>query len=342
MNTTRRRLLYVVIAWILIICYSILQISIVESVILLSPITPPNNDVKQLIVFVYGLAVVSFMGGSQIPAVFIKKKSYTVQFVFNAIFGFILLLVTFLNESAFTQLNDSTLIPFFTKYPSIALEYLSIPYIVMIFLDLHLHGHLTEFCWRDCHEYLTSLVRHPCQTLETIFYHQSVLYSLFSIILVSVAWTLREVVLSFQTSFTLSRWLLTTPNIGESFDPLFRASLMIPIGLSLWLFGSALVHILAEGLGGESRFLEVATLLGVSFLPSSMIIVVDLLELGTVGFGIPAIFFQIVNIVILVVWPFILITISIRISKNLPLLKAIPSAVAPILLMLILVVEGIV
>ena len=340
MNTTKRQLSYVVIAWTLIICYSILQISAVESLIRFSPINPPNEKVKQIIVFVYGLAVVSFMGGSQIPAVFMKKKSYTVQFAFNAIFGFILLLVTFLNDPAFSQFHNPMFYSFFEKYPPIALEYLSIPYFFMIYLDLYQHKHLGDFSWSDCREYLTNLILHPHRAIESIFYRHSVLYSLFSIVFTSVVWVLREIILTFQPSFTLSRWMIFSSNIGNAFDPVFRASLMIPIGLSLWLLGSCLTYVLAEGLGGEGSFLEVLSLLGIALLPSSMIVVVDIIELGVAGFGLPAAIFLILDFIFLVVWPFILITVAIGISKNLSVPRASLSAVAAVLLIVFLVVEG--
>jgi hypothetical protein len=341
LNTAKHGLTYVALAWTLIICYAILQVSAVESLILLSPITPPEDNFKQLIVFVYGFAVISFMGGSQVPAVFMKKRSYTVQFVFNAIFGFILLLVTFLHESTFTQISNSTFIPFFSDYPVVALEYLSIPYLVMIFFDLYLHGHLSEFSWEDCSEYLKSWILHPHRTVESLFYQHSVLYSLFSVVLVSGVWIVRSIILSLNPGFTLSRWVLAAPNIGQSLDPISRASLMIPVGLALWIFGSALTHVLADGLGGDGSSREVACLLGVSLLPSSLIIVVDLLELATVNSGIPTSLFLMIDFLILLVWPFILMSISVKMSENLSVLRAGLSSTAAILLMVFLIIEGI-
>lgn len=340
MNPTKQRLLYVVIAWGLIICYSILMVSAVESMITLSPLAPPNDRTKQIIIFIYGLAVVSFMGGSQIPAVFMKKKSFTVQFAFSAVFGFILLLVTFLNESTFNQLNQSTLIPFFSTYPLIALEYMSIPYLFMVFLDLYLHGRLSSFSWKDFRQHITGTFMHPWQTFEDVFFHRSVLFSLVSVVLVAFVWVLRDLVLFLQPSFAPARWFLVPLRIGETSDLVSRASVMVPVGLSIWLIGSGLAHLVAEQLGGENSYLDVASLLGLSFLPSSMIIAVDVLELGVASFGIPRILFQILSFIPLVLWPLILTALAIRTSKNLSIPRAILPAIAAALPIVFLVLIG--
>lgn len=340
LNPTKQGLLHVAIAWGLIICYSIFMVSAVESIIGLSPVTPPNDGIKQIVIFIYGLAVVSFMGGSQIPAVFMKKKSFTVQFVFSALFGFILLLVTILNESAFSQFNDFTLIPFFSTYRFIALEYLSIPYLFMVFLDLYLHGRLGTFSWKDFHQYLTGVFLHPWQTFEDVFFRRSVLFSLVSVVLVGVMWILRDLVLLLQPGFAPARWCLVPLGIGGTSDPIFRASFMIPVGLSSWLIGSGLAHLVAEQLGGEGSYLDVASLLGLSFLPSSMIIAVDTLELGVASFGIPKILFQILSFVPLVLWPLILAVLTTKTSKNLSIPKAILPAITATLPVASLAVIG--
>ena len=340
MNPTKQRLLYVAIAWGLIVCYSILMVSAVESIIALSPVTPPNDGIKQIVIFIYGLAVVSFMGGSQIPAVFMKKKSFTVQFLFNAVFGFILLLVTILHKSTFNQLNESTLRPFFSTYPLIALEYMSIPYLFMILLDLYLHGRLSSFSWKDFRRYLTGTFLRPLQTFEDVFFHRSVLFSLMSVVLVSIVWILKDLMLLLQPGFAPARWFLVPLRIGETSDPISRASFMVPVGLSLWLIGSGLAHLVSEQLGGENSYLDVASLLGLSFLPSSMIIVIDTLELGVASFGIPTILFQVLSFIPLVLWPLTLTALAIKISKNLSIGKAILPAIAATLPSVSLVVIG--
>lgn len=340
MNPTKQRLLYVAIAWGLIVCYSILMVSAVESMITLSPVTPPSDGIKQLVIFIYGLAVVSFLGGSQIPAVFIKKKSFTVQFVFNAMFGFILLLVTILNKSTFNQFNESTLIPFFSTYPLIALEYISIPYLFMIFLDLYLHGHLGSFSRKDFRQYLTGTFLHPWQTFEDVFFHRSVLFSLVSVVLVSIVWILRDLILSLQPGFSPARWFIVTFGYGVTSDPISRASFTVLVGLSLWLIGSGLAHLVAEQLGGENGILDVASLLGLSLLPSSMIIIIDALELGVVSFGTPKILFQILSFIPLVLWPLILAVLAIKTSKNLSILRSILPAIVATLPIVSLVAVG--
>ena len=314
--------------------------SAVETIIALFPIAPQNGGVEQLIVFIYGLAVVSFLGGSQIPAVVMKKKSFSVQFIFSAMFGFILLFVTLLNDSVFGQLNGVTQ-PFFSHNLLVAIEFLSIPYLFMILLDLHINGHLDAFSWKGLRQYVAGTFLHPWKAFNDVFFHRSVLFSLVSVVLVSVIWILRDFVLSLQPNFTPARWLLLPLGLGESLDLVSRVSIMIPVGLLLWLFGSGLAHIVAEQLDGESRYLDVASLLGLSFLPSSLVIVVDIIELGVIGFGIPMVIFQILGFIPLVLWPLLLIAIAIKTSKNLPMTKAIPPAIVAIFPMVLLVAEGI-
>ena len=306
----------IVVGWILLVCYSILLTSAVESIIDLSGVVPSDDRVKQIIIFLYGLAIVSFLGGSQIPAIFLKKRSFIVQFGFSVTFGFMLLLITILNDTTLNLINETILKPFFLNYPVIAAEYLSIPYFFMIFIDLYLSGRLSAFSWEHFRQFFSGTFLHPRRTFEEVSCHQSILFSLVSVVLISVAWIVRTVVFSLA-DFIPTRWRFVPFSIGEPLELVSRTVLIIPVALLLWLITSVLVHVAARQLGGTGSHSRTASLLGFAFLPSLITIAVDLLEIG----------FQIENLLLLdviflifgfviplVLWPLILVIFAVQTS----------------------------
>ena len=308
----------------LLVGYSILLTSVIESLIAFSNITPPDEEAEQIIVFLYGLAVVSFLGGSQIPAVFLKKRSFTVQFGFSATFGLMLLTINVLHETSLSPIREA-IQPFFLTYPTIAVEYLAIPYFFMIFIDLHLSGRLHAFSWTDFRSYLAGTFLHPRRTFTNILLHRSTLFSLGSALLVSVAWTARTVALS-ATDFVPARWQFLPYNVGEPLGFVSKVTLTIPGVLLTWLIASVLVHVATKRWGGTGQLSQPASLLGFAFLPSLMAIVVDLAELGLnagpqrlpstvfffAGFAIP-----------LVVWPLLLAAVAAQQAETITIQKAI-------------------
>lgn len=338
MKPSTRRYLCVTIGWILLVCYTILLTSAVESIMDLSGVVPPDNNIKQIIIFLYGLAVVSFLGGSQIPAVFLKKKSFVVQFGFSATFGFMLLLITILNDATLNPLNDAILKPFFLNYPVVAVEYLSIPYFFMIFIDLHLSGRLNAFSWRHLRQFLGGTFLHSRRTFEEVINHRSILFSLVSTVLVSVAWIIRTVAFSLA-DFVPARWRFIPFSMGEPLELVSKITLIIPMVLLLWLAASALTHIIAQQLDGEGSRYELASLLGFAFLPSLITIVVDLLETGLQieNLLVPSVIFLILGFVIpLVLLPFILVTFAVQSSEGLSLRSASLTAIIGFLPLFIL------
>jgi len=261
LQSSTKRYLCIAVAWILLVCYSILLTSAAVSIIDLSGIVPSDDNIQQIIVFIYGLAVVSFLGGSQIPAVFLKKKSFVIQFGFSASFGLMLLLITILNDTTLQPLNDTILKPFFLTYPVVALEYLSIPYFLMIFIDLYLSERLSAFSLRNFIQFLRGTFFHPRSTFEEICHHQSILFSLVAVVLVSLVWIVRTVAL-YGADFVPVRWQFIPLNFGGSLELVSKVVCIVPATLLLWLVVSVLVHITGKRLGGNGGYSNIASLLG--------------------------------------------------------------------------------
>ena len=319
MKPSTRRYLCVAVGWTLLVCYTILLTSAVESIMDLSGVVPPDDNIKQIIIFLYGLAVVSFLGGSQIPAVFLKKRSFLVQFGFSVTFGLMLLLITILNDTTLNPFNGTVLKPFFLNYPVVAAEYLSIPYFFMIFIDLHLSGRLSAFSWRHLNQFLSGTFLHPRQTFEEVLFRRSILFSLVSAFLVSVAWIIRTVAFS-TTGFVVARWRFINFRISEPLEFATKTTMIIPAVLFLWFMVSVFVHVVARRLGGNGCCSKMASLLGFAFLPSLITIFVDLLEIGLQieNSVLPSVIFLILGLVVpLVLWPFILVTFAVQTSENL-------------------------
>ncbi|UCE95511.1 MAG: hypothetical protein JSV51_07245 [Candidatus Bathyarchaeota archaeon] len=313
-----RSFVCIAIAWVLLVCYSILLTSVVESLIDFSSILPPGDYPKQILIFLYGLAIVSFLGGSQIPAVFLKKKSFMVQFSFSATFGFMLLLITILNESTLQPLNDMILKPFFFRYPIIALEYLAIPYLFMVFIDFYLSGRLSAFSSGIFGHFFSGMFFHPRRTFKEIAYRQSILFSLVSIVLVSIIWVARSIVF-FLMDFIPARWrLVPVMGAGELLngDILFKTMMTIPATLTIWLAASFLIHLVMQQFGRKSSVSSLASLLGFVFLPSLLTVGVDLLEVSIFPAGnflvVDVIFFISAFLIPLVLWPLVLVAIALR------------------------------
>ena len=328
----------IVVGWILLVCYSILLTSAVESIMDLSGVVPLDDRVKQIIIFIYGLSIVSFLGGSQIPAIFLKKRSFIVQFGFSVTFGFMLLLITILNDTTFNPLNETILKPFFLNYPVIAAEYLSIPYFFMIFIDLYLGGRLSAFSWRHFRQFFSGTFLHPRRTFEEVSYDQSILFSLVSVVIVSVTWIIRTVAFSLADFFP-TRWHFVPFNIGEPLELVSRTVLIIPVALLLWLITSVLVHVAARQLGGTGSHSRTASLLGFAFLPSLITIAVDLLEIGLQienSFLLYVIFLIFGFVIPLVLWPLILVIFAIQTSERLSWRSAILTAIIGFLPLFIL------
>jgi len=285
----------------------------------LSGVVPSDDRVKQIIIFIYGLSIVSFLGGSQIPAIFLKKRSFIVQFGFSVTFGFMLLLITMLNDTTLNPLNETILKPFFLNYPVIAVEYLSIPYFFMIFIDLYLSGRLSAFSWGHFRRFFGGTFLHPRRTFEEVSYDRSILFSLVSVVLISVAWIVRTVVFSLA-DFVPIRWRFVPFSIGEPLELVSRTVLIIPAALLLWLIMSVLVHVAARQLGGTGSPSRIASLLGFVFLPSLITIAVDLLEIGLQieNLLLLDVIFLIFGFVIpLVLWPLIIVIFAVQTSEML-------------------------
>jgi len=300
---------------------------------------PPDDNLKQIVIFVYGLAIVSFLGGSQIPAVFLRKKSFVIQFGFSAAFGLMLLLINVVNETTLKTLNEITLKPFFLNYPTIAVEYLSIPYFFMIFIDLHLSGRLSAFSWRHFDQFFKGAFLHPRRTFEEVTRYQSILFSLVSVVLVSVVWVIRGIVFS-MGNFVPARWRFVSFNISEPLELVSKITLIIPTALLLWLLTSALVHVTVKRFGGKGSYSKTASLLGFAFLPSLMTVAVDLLETGLYSVGnslvLDAVFLILGFVIPLVLWPVILVVFAIQASEKLSLRSASLTAVVVFLPLFVL------
>ncbi|UCH31985.1 MAG: YIP1 family protein [Candidatus Bathyarchaeota archaeon] len=324
LKPTMRTFLYIAIAWALLVCYSIFLSSVVESVIDLTNIAPPDEDIRQIAIFLYGLAIVSFLGGSQIPGAFLKRRSFVVQFCFSAIFGLMLLLVNILNDTALTSLEVTILKPFFMNYPIVAIEYLSLPYLFMIFIDLHLHERMKAFSWRRFARFLEGILIHPKKTFEEVLLRRSVLYSFTIIIVVSTVFTARTLAFS-NTGLIPFRWQFLSFRMYEPLAFIPKISLIIPCMLFLWLGISVLVHVIAHQLDGKGDYSTNASLLGFAFLPSLIVVAIDLIELmiPTGSIVVNAIFFVLDFIIPIIVWPFVLAIFVIRISEKLELRRAI-------------------
>jgi len=175
----------------------------------------------------------------------------------------------------------------------VALEYLSVPYFFMIFIDLYLSGRLSAFSWRNFIQFLRGTFFHPRSTFEEICHRRSILFSLVAVILVSLAWIVRTVALS-ATDFVPVRWLFIPLILGESLELVSKTVLIVPAMIPL---------------------------LGFAFLPSVITIIVDFFE---------AVFYPIKNslalnlvfltlgfIFTLVLWPLLLSTFALQTSENL-------------------------
>ena len=313
LKPSARGLLYIAAAWMLIVLYSIFLTSAVETILEFLPIgLPPDSIVRHVVVFIYALAVVSFLGGSQIPAVFLKKKSFVVQFVFSATFGLFLIIITMSVRATFLK-------PFFETNPIIALEYLTVPYIFMIFIDLYLSGRLKAFCWSDFWHFIKGTFLYPKRTFEDLVLHRSICYSFVSVVFVSIVWMIRIAVFS-DMSFTPTRWDNSILHLGNPLGWISQLALTIPVLLLLWLSVSVIAHFVGRKIGGIGTFSEAASLLGLSLLPSSVVILVDFLEFGLENgsFIVPDVIFLVSGFFIpLIVWPLILVTLAVKISESL-------------------------
>lgn len=319
METKRRTFLYIAVGWMLLVYYTIPLASVVESLIDLSNVFPPDDNLRQMLIFLYGLAIVSFLGGSQIPAVFLKRKSFVIQFGFSATFGLMLLIINLFNENTLMPVNETVLKPFFLNYPIVALQYLSIPYLFMIFIDFYSSGRFTAFSWRNFRDFLGGTFLHPRLTFTEIINNRSTLFSFVSVILVSVAWMARTVAFS-STDFVPTRWRFIHLYINESFEAVSKTLVIIPSMLILWLVMSVLMHVAVQSLGGKGRLSELGSLVGFAFLPSLVAIPVDLLEFGlfrTKSWIVLDVVFTISGFVIpLVLWPLMLIVFAIQASEK--------------------------
>ncbi len=304
-------------AWVLMVAYSVPLFSALESIITFSGIVVLDEKLQDLIVFLYGLGVVSFLGGSQIPAVFLKRRSFVLQFGFSAAFGLILLFITWISETILKPLNVLT--PVFSAHPIIALEYLAIPYIFMISIDLYLNGRLIRFSWADTTRHLMSTVTHPRRTFDEVLSHQSVLFSLVTVVVTSIVWLGRTIVVA-QGDFVPVRWEVIPISMTITQDVASKAALTLPVVAAFWLLSAAFVHIIAQQLGGEGHYRDVAALLGLALVPSWMAVAVDLVEMGaqmSSHFAVSVVFIVFGFIVPLILWPLILATIAIRAAHGL-------------------------
>ena len=321
LKPTTRAYLCIGVAWVFMVGYSLLLVSAVQSLIDFSGIMQPDKNLQQILIFLYGLAVVSFLGGSQIPAVFLKKKSFVVQFGFSATFGFMLLLITILCQTTLRPLNENILEPFFLNHPTIAVEYLSIPYLFMIFIDFHLSGRLNAFSWRRFVGFLGGTFLHPRRTFEEISCCRSILFSLVAVVLVSFFWIVRNVMFSL-VGFVPARWSFFSFNIGDPLELVSKTTLMLPALLLLWLVVAALVHGVMRKFGGKGSYSSLASLLGFAFFPSLLTILVDLVELGFQAGNllVPSVVFLVLGFsILLILWPLVLVVFAIRVSEKLSL-----------------------
>ena len=322
--------------------YSIFQVSAAESFIDRSELQVfEDTDVKQMAIFLYGLAVVSFLGGSQVPAVFLKRKTFTVQFVFSLAFGFILLLITVGNEGILSALNDHALKSFFVDHPLAALEYLIIPYVVMFVLDAHAHNRLTEFSWSKLWEFSRGIILRPWKTFDEIVIQQSKLFSLVAIFITAVIWIMRDAVF-YVLDFLPARTSLV-PSLGTILNPMQKMMLTIPSLLLAWLIISVLTSFAADRLGGRGGLSEMMALTGFVFWPMLIAGFVDLVEFAffeaTIQTSEP-LFLVIGFLVPFVLWPLALLVLAIRIAESISTLQAILASLilVPIILPLAFVI----
>jgi hypothetical protein len=289
--------------------YSIFQVSAAESFIDRSELQVfKDTDVKQMAIFLYGLAVVSFLGGSQVPAVFLKRKTFTVQFVFSLAFGFILLLITVGNEGVLSALNDHVLKAFFVDHPLAALEYLVIPYVVMFVLDAHAHNRLTEFSWSTLWEFSRGIILKPWKTFDEIIIQQSKLFSLVAIFITAVIWIMRDAVF-YVLDFLPARTSLV-PSLSTLLNPMQKMMLTIP-GFVFW-------PMLIAGFVDLVEF----ALFEATIQTSEPLFLV-------IGFLVP-----------FVLWPLALLVLAIRIAESISTLQAILASLilVPIILPLAFVI----
>jgi hypothetical protein len=334
--------MWIALAWILIALYSVFQVSAAESFIDLSGLQIfEDTDVKQMAIFLYGLAVVSFLGGSQVPAVFLKRKTFTVQFVFSAIFGFILLLITVWNENVLSWLNEPALNSFFVDHPLVALEYLVIPYVVMFFLDAYANDRLTEFSWSTLGEFSRGFFLRPKKTFDEIVIHQTKLFSLATISIIAVIWIIRDAVF-YVLDFLPARTSLA-PSLSTILNPTQKMMLTIPSLLLVWLIASGLVSFAANRLGGRGSFSETASVAGFAFYPILIAGLIDLIEFALFEAMIQTsepLFLVAGFLIPFILWPLALLVLAVRIAESISTPQAILTSLVlvPFILPLVIIV----
>ena len=236
--------------------------------------------------------------------------------------------MTILNETTLNPLKTITLKPFFSEYPIFAIEYLSIPYFFMIFLDLYLSGRISAFSWSRFSQFLSGTFLHTKQTFEEVIYHKSILFSLVSVVLVSLTWIIRTVVFS-TTGFIVARRRFIPFSVNNPLELITKTTVTIPAALSVWLIVSVLVHVVARQFNGKGCYSEMTSLIGFAFLPSLITVIVDFLEMGfQIGdLLVSNVIFLILGLVVpLILWPLILVIFAIQTSERLELRSAILTA----------------
>ncbi len=334
--------MWIALAWILIVLYSIFQVSAAESFIDRSGLQIfEDTHVKQVAIFLYGLAVVSFLGGSQIPNVFLKKKTFTVQFVFNATFGFILLLITIGNEGILSSLNKPALNSFFADHPSVALEYLAIPYVAMFLLDAHAHERLKEFSWSALGEFSKGIFLKPKKTFEEIVIHQSTLFSFAATVIIAVIWIIRDVAFYFLNFLPARENLI--PFLCNMLNPAQKVTLTIPSLLLTWIIVSFLVSLATNRLGGRGGFAETASVAGFIFWPILIAVFADLIEFALFESAIQtseALFLVFGLLIPFILWPTILLVLAIRTVESIstPRATLVATIFLPVIISLVFIV----
>ncbi|UCD96679.1 MAG: YIP1 family protein [Candidatus Bathyarchaeota archaeon] len=342
MNQSTKSILWIALAWILIALYSVFQVSAAESFIDRSGLQIfEDTDVKQMAIFLYGLAVVSFLGGSQVPAVFLKKKMFTVQFVFSAIFGFILLLITVWNENILGVLSEPALNSFFVDHPLVALEYLVIPYAVMFFLDAYANDRLTEFSWSAFGESSRGIFLRPRKTFDEVVIQQSKLFSLAAILIIAVGWIMWDTVF-YVLDFLPTRTSLV-PSLSTILSPTQKMMLTIPSLLLVWLITSALVSLVANRLGGRGGFSETTSVAGFAFYPILIAGFVDLIEYALFEATIQtsqSLFLAAGFLIPFILWPLALLVLAIKTAESISTPQAILTSLilVPIILPLVFII----
>ena len=342
MNSENKTFLGIAIGWVLLVFYAILLPFAMQSIIDLTikPFWTLSENIESLVIFVYGLAVVSFLGGTQIPAIFLKKKRFIIQFGFSALFGLMLLILPLLfNETNFQSLAG--LKSFFLSYPIVALAYLFIPYFFMILIDFYVEGRLRAFSFKSFKEFSGGIFLHPKSTIEEIALRKSTLFSLVAVILVSIAWMVHGVVSSLS-GFGSTGWSFLPFNIYTDLGLVNGVTLTVPLVLLAWLIISAVVHAVELRLGGDCCYSETAGLLGFSFMPSLVAVVIGVTQifLSSQNVILPDIvYFGLGFLIPLVLWALALVVLMVRESAGLSSRKAIFTAAVAFLPLYILLTQ---